>query len=154
MKPAALKNILVAIDFSEATPEVIATAIMLSDTHSSKFWVVYANDSAPFLLSSESGDSPGPVNLDPQNTEVEVGLEKIKAQLSLAHVAAEFVLLDGPAAENILEKAREIDADLIVIGSQRHGRFYRMLFGDTGDELTRNAPCPVLVVPHKSEQTV
>lgn len=154
MKPAALKNILVAIDFSEATPEVVATAIMLSDTHSSKFWVVYADDSAPFLLSAESGGSPGPVDLDPQNTEVEDGLEKIKAQLSLAHVAAEFVLLDGPAAENILEKAREIEADLIVIGSQRHGRFYRMLFGDTGDELTRNAPCPVLVVPHKSEQTV
>ncbi len=154
MKPAALKNILVAIDFSEATAEVIATAIMLSDTHSSKFWVVYANDSAPFLLSSENGNSPGPVDLDPQNTEVEDGLEKIKAQLSLARVPAEFVLLDGPAAENILEKAREIEADLIVIGSQKHGRFYRMLFGDTGDELTRNAPCPVLVVPHKSEQTV
>jgi len=154
MKPAALKNILVAIDFSEATPEVIATAIMLSDTHSSKFWVVYANDSAPFLLSAENGDSPGPVDLDTQDTEVDNGLEKIKAQLSMANVPAEFVLLEGPAAENILEKAREIEADLIVIGSQRHGRFYRMLFGDTGDELTRNAPCPVLVVPHKSEQTV
>ncbi|MFZ0612993.1 MAG: universal stress protein [Desulfobacterales bacterium] len=151
MKPTSLKNILVAIDFSEATPEVIATAIMLSDTHSGKFWVVYANDSAPFLLSAENGDSPGPVNLDTRNTEVDDGLEKIKAQLSLAHVAAEFVLLDGPAADNILEKAREIEADLIVIGSQRHGRFYRMLFGDTGDELTRNAPCPVLVVPQKTE---
>jgi nucleotide-binding universal stress UspA family protein len=153
MKPATLNNILVAIDFSETTPDIIATAIMLSDTHNAKFWVVYADDSAPYMYSPESGDEPGPVTFDTQSTDVGDGLAKIRAQLSIAHVAAEFILLEGPAAENVLEKAREIEADLIVMGAQRHGRFYRMLFGDTGDQLTRNAPCPVLVVPHKTEAT-
>ena len=49
MKPKALNNILVAIDFSEATPDVITTAIMLNSTHSGKLWVVHADDSAPYL---------------------------------------------------------------------------------------------------------
>lgn len=151
MEPATLKNIMVAIDFSETTPEVIATAIMLSNTHSGKFWVVYANDSAPYLLSSDNAGAPAPVTFDARNTDLTDGLEQVRAQLSQAGVPAEFILLEGPAADNILEKAVEIEADLIVIGAQRHGRFYRLLFGDTGDELTRNAPCPVLVVPHKSE---
>ena len=35
----------------------------------------------------------------------------------------------------------------------RNRRFYRMFFGDTGDELMRRAPCPVLVVPYKNEKT-
>ena len=74
MKPRALNNILVAIDLSEATPDVIATAIMLSDTHNAKFWVVYADDSAPYLYSPESGDEPGPVTFDTQSTDVGDGL--------------------------------------------------------------------------------
>ncbi len=80
-------------------------------------------------------------------------LARIREQLSQAEMAAEFIRLEGPAAESVLEKAREIDADLIVIGAHRHGRFYRLLFGDTGDELMRHAPCPVLVVPNESEKT-
>ena len=153
MKPKALNNVLVAIDFSEETPDVIATAIMLNSTHSGKFWVVHAEDSAPYLYSPEIGDVPGPVTVDTQSNDAEVTLVGIRKQLSRAKMAAEFIRLEGPAADSILEKAREIDADLIVIGAHRHGRFYRMFFGDTGDELMRSAPCPVLVVPHKSEKT-
>ena len=153
MKSTALNNILVAIDLSEATPDVIATAIMLNRTHSGKFWVVHADDSAPYLYSPENGDIPDPVTVDTQNNEAEVVLAGIREQMTRAEMAAEFVRLEGPAADSILEKARDIDADLIVIGAHRHGRFYRMFFGDTGDELMRHAPCPVLVVPHESEKT-
>ena len=153
MKPKALNNILVAIDFSEATPDVIATAIMLNGTHNGKFWVVHADDSAPYLYSPENGDVPGPVTVDTQSSNAEVALVGIRDQLSQAEMAAEFIRLEGPAADSILEKAKEIDADLIVIGAHRHGRFYRMFFGDTGDELMARAPCPVLVVPHESEKT-
>ena len=153
MKLKALNNILVAIDFSEATPDVIATAIMLKSTHSGKFWVVHADDSAPYLDSPKNGDVPGPVTVDAQSIDAEIVLAGVRKQLSRAEMAAEFILLEGPASDSILEKAREIDADLIVIGAHRHGRFYRMFFGDTGDELLHSAPCPVLVVPHQSEKT-
>jgi nucleotide-binding universal stress UspA family protein len=153
MKSKALNNILVAIDFSEAAPDVIATAIMLNSTHSSQLWVVHADDSAPNLCSPENGNVPGPITVDTQSNDDEVMLAGIREQLSRAEMAAKFIRLEGPAADSILEKAGEIEADLIVIGAQRHGRFYRMFFGDTGDELMRSAPCPVLVVPHQSEKT-
>jgi nucleotide-binding universal stress UspA family protein len=152
MKSTALNNILVAIDLSEATSEVIATAIMLNRAHSAKFWVVHADESAPYLYSPESGDEPGPVTFDPQNSDADVIIAGIREQLVQAGMNAEFIQLGGPPADSILGEAREIDADLIVIGAHRHGRFYRMFFGDTGDELMRHAPCPVLVVPHGSEK--
>jgi len=153
MKPVALNNILVAIDFSEATRDIVATAIMLHDAHSAKFWVVHADDSAPYLSSPENGEVPDPVTVDTQNNDADVVMAGIREQLTQVEMAAEFVRLEGPAADRILEYAREIDADLIVIGAQRHGHFYRLFFGDTGDELMRRAPCPVLVVPHQSEKT-
>jgi nucleotide-binding universal stress UspA family protein len=155
MKPVALNNILVAIDFSEAAHDIVATAIMLHDTHSAKFWVVHADDSAPYIYTPETGDGDvsDPVTAETESNDADVVMAGIREQLTQAEMAAEFVRLEGPAADSILEKAGEIEADLIVIGAQRHGRFYRMFFGDTGDELMRRSPCPVLVVPHQSEKT-
>ena len=108
MKSTALNNILVAIDLSEATPDVIATAIMLNLAHSAKFWVVHADDSSPYLYSPENGDVPGPVTVDTQSNDADLVLSRIPEQLSRAEMAAEFVRLEGPAADSILEKAREI----------------------------------------------
>ena len=53
----------------------------------------------------------------------------------------------GPAAEEILRFAGEIDAQLIVIGSRGHGAFERLLLGTTAERVVRLAACPVLVVP-------
>ena len=153
MKPATFSNILVAIDFSEANPDVIATAIMLNNTHGGKLWVVYADDSAPYFHSPEREGVPGAATLGTRNIDLDAALAGIHEQLSQAGIAAEFILLEGPAAENILEKAMEIGADLIVIGAQRHGRLYHFLFDDTGEEIMRRAPCPVLVVPRKRGTT-
>ncbi len=150
MKTAEFETILVAIDFLEANPDVVATAIGLNKIHGGKLWLVYADDSAPYFHSPEREDASGTATLDTGSIDTNAALAKIRKQLSKAETAAKFVLLDGPAAENILEKAVEIGADLIVIGAHRHGRLYHILFGDTGDEIMRRAPCPVLVVPRKS----
>jgi universal stress protein A len=53
----------------------------------------------------------------------------------------------GPAAEEILRFAKEIDAQLIVIGSRGHGGWERLLLGTTAERVVRLAACPVLVVP-------
>jgi nucleotide-binding universal stress UspA family protein len=112
MKSTALNNILVAIDFSETTPDVIATAIMLNRTHSGKFWVVHADASAPYLSSPKNGKVPDPITVDTQSNDADVVLARIREQLAQAEMAAEFVRLEGPAADSILEKAKEIDTDL------------------------------------------
>ena len=46
----------------------------------------------------------------------------------------------SPRYEAILEKAREVDADLIIRSARRHGRIDRLFFGATDWELIRRAP--------------
>ena len=84
MKSTALNNILVAIDFSETTPDVIATAIMLNRTHSGKFWVVNADASAPYLSSPKNGKVPDPITVDTQSNDADVVLARIREQLAQA----------------------------------------------------------------------
>ncbi|MBN2326050.1 MAG: universal stress protein [Candidatus Omnitrophica bacterium] len=53
----------------------------------------------------------------------------------------------GKDYQTILEYAREIDCDLIVIGRQGQSNLRKVLFGNVTEKVTRHAECPVLVVP-------
>lgn len=52
----------------------------------------------------------------------------------------------GAVAKEVLNAARTMDADLIVIGARRRNRVGRRLFGVTRELLT-DAICPVLAIP-------
>lgn len=52
----------------------------------------------------------------------------------------------GDAAEQILEVARDGQADLIVVGSRGHGRLAGLLLGSVAQKVVALAHCPVLVV--------
>lgn len=52
----------------------------------------------------------------------------------------------GDAAEQILEVAKDDQADLIVVGSRGHGRLAGLLLGSVTQKVVALAHCPVLVV--------
>jgi nucleotide-binding universal stress UspA family protein len=52
----------------------------------------------------------------------------------------------GHAGEELVENARAIDADLIVVGARGLGAFKRLLLGSVSDYVVTHAACPVLVV--------
>jgi len=55
------------------------------------------------------------------------------------------VLLRGRPASMIVEEARDMPADLVVVGHRGHGRWESMLLGSVSAEVVDHAPCPVLV---------
>ena len=55
------------------------------------------------------------------------------------------VLLRGRAASRIVEEARSMPADLVVVGHRGHGRWESMVLGSVSAEVVDHAPCPVLV---------
>jgi nucleotide-binding universal stress UspA family protein len=55
----------------------------------------------------------------------------------------------GDAAQEILQMAARIDADLIFVGSHGHRGLQRLLLGSTAERVVRGASCPVLVVRDK-----
>ncbi|MDH3667077.1 MAG: universal stress protein [Paracoccaceae bacterium] len=61
-----------------------------------------------------------------------------------AETGAEAVVRKGSVTAEILECAREFDADLIVIGSHRPG-LTDYLLGSTAARVVRHADCPVYV---------
>jgi hypothetical protein len=56
----------------------------------------------------------------------------------------------GGAARGIVELARELSADLVVVGSGQRRGMARALLGSVAEKVSREAPCPVLVVREKA----
>jgi nucleotide-binding universal stress UspA family protein len=68
-------------------------------------------------------------------------------------VAAQADLKTGRAADQVVETAREVDADLIIIATHGRGGLSRVLFGSVTENVVRHAPCPVLTVrPERSDK--
>lgn len=61
----------------------------------------------------------------------------------------EGILLAGNAGERILEKAKELACDVIVVGSRKMSLFDTVIKGSVSDYVMRYAHCDVLIVHAK-----
>ena len=55
-------------------------------------------------------------------------------------------VLVGRPAEEICQYAKEVDADMIVIGARGHSQLAQLLIGSTTEGVVRQAQCAVLTV--------
>jgi len=55
-------------------------------------------------------------------------------------------LIEGSAAESILDVARTRESDVIVMGARGLGRIAAAVLGSVSQKVVAHAPCPVLIV--------
>lgn len=76
----------------------------------------------------------------------------VAAQLERARAAGlsapevSVTVLSGQPAARILERARQRDAELVVLGRRGRGRLSQLLIGSTAERVARHADRPVLIV--------
>ena len=93
------------------------------------------------------GESPEAIESE-EETESRHHREAIqRAEVALARpeLAVEGFLLRGRAATAIVDEAKAMGAELVVVGSRGHGTIATMVLGSTAAEIVDHAPCPVLV---------
>ena len=62
-------------------------------------------------------------------------------------------LVNGIPYEEIIRKAKEIGASLIVLGTHGRTGLDHIIFGSTAERVVRSSPCPVLSIRLPSEAT-
>lgn len=73
-------------------------------------------------------------------------LESVRSRLELP-ARIETVARVGPPGETILQVAGEVGATQILLTSGRRGALARWLFGSVVQQVVRQSPIPVLVIP-------
>ena len=157
-----MKTLLVAVDFSKTTDALLPEAAKLAGSLDARLWIVHVareQDSPVLYEASRFSDYPvdfGNVTVDVQLAR-DLNAEELKrehnellaisANLRKDGVDAQAILLKGHAAKRILEKAEELEADIILIGSHGHGLLHKALLGSVSEYIIRHATCNVMVVP-------
>lgn len=63
-------------------------------------------------------------------------------------------IMSGSAGAAIVEEAKDLPADLVVLGTHGRSGFTRLMLGSVTERVLRHAPCPVLTVPPRVPDVV
>ena len=134
------KPIVVPFDFSEYAMEAVKKAIELASNTN----LVHCLHVLPFITPTEPGVVWGMVD---DEERLKHALESMHEQLperdfGKLQVDVRF----GDPGSVVADRAKELDADLIVIGSHGRSGLARLMLGSVAERVTRLASCPVLVV--------
>jgi nucleotide-binding universal stress UspA family protein len=72
-------------------------------------------------------------------------MREVVERLGASGRSVEGLVLRGRAASEIIDAARDLRADLVIVGSRGHGTIASLLLGSVSTEVVDYAPCPVLV---------
>jgi nucleotide-binding universal stress UspA family protein len=139
------RKILVATDFSAGAERALETALALAAPAGGEVHVVHALE-IPLPMFE-----PYAVALPPEligaarktaQEKLAAAMEKVRAK----GFTGTAYLGEAPPAMCVAERAREIGADLVVIGTHGHTGFKRFLLGSVAERTVKESPVSVLTV--------
>lgn len=140
-------NILVAIDFSEIAPAILAQAKFLTQATRGKLWLIHVAPPEPDFVGYQTGPQTERDYIAHKFWEEHRQLQQQAEALRNQKIDATALLLQGPTVETILKEARKLAADLIIVGSHGRSGLYQVFIGSVSSGILQQATCPVLVVP-------
>jgi nucleotide-binding universal stress UspA family protein len=148
-------HILVAVDLKTGTEQLLAEAQRYGRALGAMVDIIHVAEPDPDLVGYIKSDSPKPTQEDLIRDDKAEALrsahrqtQAIGAQLRSNGVRVDRALtVQGPILETILEHARKLDSNLLILGSHQHNARYRFWFGETAVEATKKAPCALLIIP-------
>ncbi len=135
------RKILCPIDLSEHSLAALDVALIL----------VQQNDAALYLLNvapmpaGAAGFQPVPMDPYPiVEKDKREQLEKLARKRIPAEVRCKTIVTSGDPAEQVLETARDLDADLIVMGTHGRKGLGHLVLVSVAERVVRESPVPVL----------
>jgi nucleotide-binding universal stress UspA family protein len=150
--PLRLQRILVPIDFSECSKKALEYALPLAREQQAALTLLYVVPPA-----YSAGEYSGVDFAQLEASLCDGGqreLTKIAVNEVRGEVSADTLIKVGSPARQIVETARKLPADLIVISTHGRTGLKHVLMGSVAEHVVQRAPCPVLVVREREHDIV
>lgn len=132
-----LQRLLVPLDFSGKSRQALRYAVPIAQKFSARIHLVHVLP------------SPGKAGKDEvirQRMDALKRLGQMAGQFIPPRLRAEYVVLSGNPADEILDLVTKNNIDLIVLTTKGRSGLKRALVGSTAESIMRHAPCPVMSV--------
>jgi len=140
-----LAKILVPLDFSPLADDVEAWAGMLAKQHGASLLLLHAFHLPGDLARVEGVMLPADFTARMQE-DAEKALGERAERLRAGGASVEARVSEGHPTDVILAAARELPADLIVIGTKGLSGLKHLVLGSVAERVVQHAPCSVLTV--------
>jgi len=144
----AIKRILVPVDFSDDSLTALAYAREFGKPFGAELCVLYVVEPIYYAAPGDMyATSPNiAVLVEEQGRIGAEQLRRINAELKKKGVRVRTLQKTGSAAQSIVDTAKSLKADLIIMCTHGRTGFAHMLMGSVAEKVVRTAGCPVLTV--------
>ncbi len=150
-RPMRLKNILVPIDFSPPSKNAFKYAVRFAEEFGAELTLLYVLEPQSLTGSMAIPETSAFVEADI----VAAGKNLRSLIASVRNRKIErphWKVRAGLPSHEIVEAAKEMDVDLIVMATHGYTGWKHFCIGSTAERVVRAAPCPVLVVREKEHE--
>ena len=149
-----MKTIIVAVDFSNATPGVLAMATNVAKAVGAELRLFHAVEPEPSYTAYGFTPEEFPamqVYQEEALRRARLKLEALTEQVKLDLPNASSQLVEGSPLHALMDFVKESRAELVVLGTHGHGVIASLLLGSVAEGMVRKASVPTLIVPAARE---
>jgi nucleotide-binding universal stress UspA family protein len=137
------RKILIANDGSEGAKKALKVAIDLAKRYQAELHSISVEEHLPHYAATVGEVEEARAEADDYFKKI---TEAAESQAVQQGVSLHTHVLPGHEVEVVVNIAKEKGFDLLVIGFMGHSKIFGRIWGSTSQNLTRLAPCTVLVV--------
>jgi len=145
-----MKTIVVAVDFSNATPGVLEMASRMAKAFGAELRLFHVIEPEPsYTAYGFTPDEFPAMNAfqEEARRRATLKLEELLTTVKIDLPNASTHLTEGSPLHALLDYVKESGADLVVLGAHGHGVIASLLLGSVAEGMVRKAAVPTLVVP-------
>jgi len=140
------KTILFAVDFSQSSDYAFQFALSLAKKYDARLLIIHVINEPVDLR----GFYVPHISFEKLEQEIEEGAKKMMEKFCRAQIKDysnyETFIVPGIPYDEIIKKAQEQSADLILMGTHGRTGLDHVLFGSTAEKVVRKSPVPVMTV--------
>jgi nucleotide-binding universal stress UspA family protein len=158
MKTIKMKKVLIALDYNPTAQKVAEVGFSMAKSMNAEVILLHVITDPVFY--STSGYSPimgfnGYIDMDPMQLDSIDGLKNAslqyldKSRQHLGDKSIQTIVKEGDFADSILETAKEMHADIIVVGSHSRKWLENIVMGSVTEKVLHHTSLPLFIVPTK-----
>jgi len=155
-----MKKVLIALDYDPSSVKVAEKGYALGKTMGAKIVLMHVLYEPVYYSSLEYSPIVGfndSMNMGIFQTDTVQGLKEAaqhfldKMKHHLTDETVQTILEEGETADTILEAAKDLNADIIVLGTHSRKWLENVLLGSVTENVLKHSTIPLFIIPTKKE---
>jgi len=150
MKTNKIKKVLIALDYDETSQKVAKAGLSLAKTLNAEIILLHVISEQPVYYSAYSYMVEYKVEFV---EDLKISIQKFleKAKNHMGDESIKTILKEGEVAETILKTAKELNVDVIVMGSHSRKWLDDIVMGSAAKDVLKKTTVPLFIVPTKKQ---